>query len=74
MKVRVAAQYFAHLYYYSSNKETGLAKPVISCTLDLHSQALGWWAGETSEGSQRCKPSYKINKSWGYNAQHGNYS
>ena len=47
MKVRIVAktslpaQYYTHLYYYSSNKETDLAKQVNSCTLDLHSHMLG---------------------------------
>ena len=35
----------------------------------------GWGVGEMGEGGQKVQTSsYKINKSWGYNVQHGDCS
>ena len=45
-------------------------------------QRTDWWLPKVGglgvrkmgEEGQKQTPSYKINKSWGYNAQHGEYS
>ena len=36
---------------------------------------MGWGVGKMGEEGQKVQTSsYKINKSWGYNVQHGDYS
>ena len=34
----------------------------------------GWELGKMGEGDQEIQTSHKINKSWGCNVQHGDYS